>query len=192
MIGWLIAASVAVLLLHTKAGLLLSWKDNMFTWKIRMGPFLFRLPEEQQKQKTVRTKQKTEKTKKWARIHNVFPIIKTHWRELLELIDRVLRAPCMQRLRLNVFVGGSDPEECAMNYGRICAIISAVLPVVKHTFEIKKEQVDVFCCYEQPTTTVAAEALIILRFGELIVLMAAVLRQLLLIRKSIPTTKKAV
>lgn len=191
MIGWLIAVLVVVLLLRTKTGLFLSWKDNVFVWKIRIGSFSLKLPEERQKKKqqTAQTKRKTGKT---TLIRKMLPIIKTHWQELLALIGRVLRAPSIERLKLNILVGGGDPAECAMNYGRICAGVSAVLPVVKHTFEIKKEQVEVSCRYEQVSTKVTAEAYILLRFGELIVLMAALLRQLLLMRKSFSTTQKAV
>ena len=193
MIGWLIAVLLIALLLRTRLGIFLSWTDHEFLWKIRIGPFAFHPPEEDKKrQNIVSEKQKTKKTSRMTRVRKMLPIIKAHWQELLELIGRVLRAPTADHLYLNILVGGEDPAECAMNYGRLCAGVSAILPVVHHVFEIRKQEIDISCCYESKTTAVSAETLIFLRFGELIVLAAVILRQLLIFRKSIPSTQKAV
>ena len=194
MIGWLIAVLVVVFLLRTPVGVFLSWKDYEFNWKIRTGPFLWKVPEEQKgkKRKSVQTKQKPHKRKNIRFVGKVLSLIREHWQEVLELIGRVLRAPSIERLLLRIVAGGRDPAECAMNYGQICAGVSAVMPIVQHTVQIKKQQIEVSCSYEQSDTSVEAETHIILRFGELIVLAVAMLRLLISVRKSIPTTQKAV
>ena len=46
--------------------------------------------------------------------------------EILELIARVLSAPTLDVLRIHVWVGGKEPDQCALNYGRICALVGSV------------------------------------------------------------------
>lgn len=193
MIGWLTAIAAVALLLRMHVGILFAVENNDFSWKIRVGPFRF-LPSEKEKNHNEKpAKSNVKKTeKKKEKVKKVLLLLKVHGSELLELIGKVLRTPTLERLEISVSAGGADPAECAMNYGRICAGISSVLPVLQNTFEIKKQSVDVSCRYDLPKTIAAAKAELVLRVYELIGLAAAFLRQMLAIRRTMQTTKKAV
>lgn len=193
MIGWLTAIAAVTLVLRMNVGIFLALENHVFSWKLRVGPFRFSLPDKEGEQKERPTKAKPKKTeKKLEKTKRILLLLKEHGVELLELVGRVLRAPALERLEVSVSAGGADPAECAMNYGRICAGVSSVLPVLHNTFEIKKQSIDVSCCYELPKTLVTAKAELVLRVYELIGLAAAFLRQIIAIKRTIQTTKKAV
>lgn len=193
MIGLLVALLAIVILLRLKVGVLVSWRDEEFSLKLRVGALRFRFPEKTKKPKARAQREKTAKPKQHpSLVRKLIPVVKEHWRELLALIGRVLRAPTLERLDLIVEAGGADPEVCVMNYGRFCGCISATLPVIQNTFQIKKQNVAVSCCYDRPKTSLTAECELFIRLGELIVLAFAVLGQLLAIKRSIKSTQEAV
>lgn len=123
------------------------------------------------------------------------PLIQTvlsYWREILSLVGRVLTTPTLDVLRLELQVGGKDSEDCAMTYGRICAIIGAVLPVVENTFGIRKRKIDVLCCFDRDSLEIAAEASITVHIYEVFALVFALLGLGLKILLESRKNKKAV
>ena len=101
--------------------------------------------------------------------------VMTYWRELLALVGHILTAPTLDILRLEVWVGGKDAEACAMTYGRICAMIGSVLPVVENTFGIRKRKIDVWCCFDRDDMEISAEATVTVRIYEIFALVFALL-----------------
>ena len=99
----------------------------------------------------------------------------TYWREILELIGRVLRSPTLDDLQLEIRVGGSDAEACAMTYGRICAIVGGVLPVVENTFGIRKRRIEVYPVFDGEKLDFSADVSITLRIYEIFALVFALL-----------------
>ena len=98
-----------------------------------------------------------------------------YWQDILGLIGRVLTSPTLDILRLEIKVGAGDAEACAMKYGKICAIVGAVLPVVENTFTIKKRKIDVLCLFDQDSMDISAEAAITIRIYEIFALVFALL-----------------
>ncbi len=189
--GWLIALILLVLLLRMKVGMFLSWKDKVFSWKLRLG--FLRLTIVREKPSAGVTPKKAGKGKKKTKgVRDYLPIFWEHWAEILELVGKILHAPSMERLELSVIAGGKDPGDCAMNYGKICAVLSAALPAVCQVFSIQAKNIEVSCRYDQPNTTVDAQVELVLRLSELIVLLIAVPRLLISIKRSMDTTQKAV
>lgn len=115
-----------------------------------------------------------------------------YWREILGLIGRVLTTPTLDILRLELWVGGGDAEACAMQYGKICAIVGAVLPVVENTFGIRKRKIDVYCCFDRDDLEISAEASIIVRVYEIFALVFALLGLGLKLLLKAKNNKKAV
>ena len=99
----------------------------------------------------------------------------TYWREILELIGRVLTSPTLDDLQLEIRVGGFDAEACAMTYGRICAIVGGVLPVVENTFGIRKRRIEVYPVFDGEKLDISADVSITLRIYEIFALAFALL-----------------
>ena len=115
-----------------------------------------------------------------------------YWREILSLIGRVLTTPTLDVLRLELLVGGKDAENCAMTYGRICAVVGSVLPVVENTFGIRKRKIDVLCCFDRDSLDITAETSITVRIYEVFALVFALLGLGLKILLESRKNKKAV
>ena len=79
---------------------------------------------------------KTEEKGKWK---PWLQAVLAYWQDILSLIGRVLTSPTLDDIQLEILVGG-DAEKCAMTYGKICAIVGGVLPVVENTFGIRKRR----------------------------------------------------
>ena len=62
-----------------------------------------------------------------------------------------------------------------MYYGRICAVLSGVLPMVENTFGVRKRKINVWCCYDRDSIDVSAEAAITVRIYECFALAFAIL-----------------
>ena len=104
----------------------------------------------------------------------------------------MLTSPTLDVLKLQILVGGKDAEACAMTYGRICAVVGCVLPVVENTFGIRKRQIDVRCCFDRENLDISAEAAITIRIYEIFALAFAMLGLGLKLLLAAKNNKKAV
>ena len=189
---WFIVLAALVLLAMVKVGVRVTYDEK----KLRVELLIFRFkmvllgddktekPEKPKKEKTkkdkrpsVRSESKQQKPKEKKNILQ-YPWVQAvleYWRELLALVGRVLTTPTLDVLRLQLWVGGGDSEKCAMTYGRVCAILGGVLPVVENTFGIRKRQIAVWCCYDRDAIDVSAEAAITVKIYEVFALVFALL-----------------
>lgn len=196
MIGWLITLSALTVLLTMKVGLWFRWESGEAVLKVRIGLFHFAFPTmegsgKHSKMDTMRGRQKEQgkskpSMKKWIRV------ALRHWQELLELVGRALRTPQLDLLRIQVAAGGNDAEACAMHYGRICAGLGIGLPLVHQTFHVKKQDVDVTCCFQQPETEILAEVEATVRIYQLLVLLTLAVGLLYKLYQEIKYNEKAV
>ena len=189
---WFIVLAALVLLAMVKVGVRVTYDDK----KLRVELLIFRFkmvllgddkpekPEKPKKEKTkkdkrpsVRSESKQQKPKEKKNIlqNPWVQAVLEYWRELLALVGRVLTTPTLDVLRLQLWVGGGDSEKCAMTYGRVCAILGGVLPVVENTFGIRKRQIAVWCCYDRDAIDVSAEAAITVKIYEVFALVFALL-----------------
>lgn len=194
MIGWSVTAVLLAVLLAMKVGIRIHWEKGEAVLRLRVGPFRFSLstadaPKKEEKPQKTAKQTKTTKPKsgrKWLRA------VLAYWRELLELVGRVLRMPQLDLLRLHITAGGADAESCAMNYGRICAGLSSSLPLVYGAFRLKKEDIQVTCDFERPKTEVVAEAEATVRVYEIVVFLLCALVLLLKLYNYTKNNEKAV
>lgn len=189
---WFIVLAALVLLAMVKVGVRVTYDEK----KLRVELLIFRFkmvllgddkpekPEKPKKEKTkkdkrpsVRAESKQQKPKEKKNIlqNPWVQAVLEYWRELLALVGRVLTTPTLDVLRLQLWVGGGDSEKCAMTYGRVCAILGGVLPVVENTFGIRKRQIAVWCCYDRDAIDVSAEAAITVKIYEVFALVFALL-----------------
>lgn len=176
MMLWLILPIVLIMIAFLEIGILLSYDDSMRLWflvgKLR---FSLSLKDEEREQSTVQGSAKSKKKRK----KNLKPWLKAvlqNWIEILETIGNTLAAPTLEKLELQVFVGGQDPEGSAMNYGRICSVVGCVLPIVENTFTVKKRLIDIRCSFEKDHIEFKAEAAATLKIYELVTLAVSILK----------------
>lgn len=197
MIGWLIALAVLLLLLCMKAGVYLSWESQQAVLKVRIGFLRFRLwpdgkPEKVSSRETayqpapVLRQQGNTMLKKW--LHAIWDNRKI----LLQFMEKTMRAPTLDRLRLHIAVGNPDPAVCALTYGSVCAAIGTGLSLLYQIFQVRKQDIDVTCRYDLLKTQFEGEAELTLRIYQLIALSFAGLKLLYQVYQSTKTTKKAV
>lgn len=171
--GWAIAAVLLAFLLCAKVGLQLIWDDGASKIKLRVGIFRFDLSKTEKKT-GLKTKKKQEKPasieKKTKKSTSVKPWLLALWQErgaVLALLGRVLHAPTMDRLHLELAAGGQEPE---LTYGKIWAGLCAVLPAIHNLFQVKKQSISVTCQPQLPRTQIRAEVAATVRIYELLAL----------------------
>ncbi len=198
MIGWLITVGIAGLLLSMKVGVQLKWESGTALLKVRVGQLRFALSTDKKpknkKNKKTESKQtpanepKKDKssTKKWIKAFI------SHWRDVLQLIAKILRSPQIDFMQLRIIVGNKDPEKCAMQYGKLCAGLSAGLPVVEQLLPIKKKDVRVDCDFARAKNDIFAVAEATVRLYEILAIAVAGLLLLVRVYRDVKTNEKAV
>ena len=204
---WLLVLACLALVAAAKVGVHVSYLEKKLRLDLLISRFRITLlggePKKPKRQKKRRTsEEKTQKPKKQSAAKtpkegkpNLKPwlqAVQTYWRELLELVGRVLTSPTLDVLKLQILVGGKDAEACAMTYGRICAVVGSVLPVVENTFGIRKRQIDVRGCFDREGLDISAEAAITIRIYEIFALAFAMLGLGLKLLLAAKNNKKAV
>lgn len=194
MIGWIFTAASLYLLLSMKAGVRLLWKSGTATLKIRVGMFRFSFStrEKRSDKRSSSTASKAESSKKKPSTKKWVSALLSNWREVLEMVARILRTPKLDLLRLHMIVGGRDPEICAMNYGRICGALGAGLPLVQRLFAVKKQDVNVSCEFSRQETDVLAEVEVTVQVYEICALLFSGLALLIKLNRHTKSTEKAV
>jgi len=195
MIGWLIALALIGLFLITKVGVRFHWDSGSSVLKIRVGLIRFSLPTKEEPEQAAPKPVKTAAPRKKGLSPMLKKWLKALWENrdsLLRLIGNVLRSPVLDLLRLRIAVGSSDPAACALTYGRVCAGVSAGLPVLQNTFRIKKQDIDVSCRFDLPKMEIMAEVEATVRVYEVFAILGAALGLLLKLYRSTKSTQKAV
>ncbi len=201
---WLLVLACLALLAAAKVGVHVYYREKKLRLDLLISKFRFTLlgrerkkPKGQKKRQTPKEKTQKPKAQKVPKegkpeLKPWLQAVQTYWRELLELVGRVLTSPTLDVLKLQILVGGKDAAACAMTYGRICAAIGCVLPVVENTFGIRKRQIDVRCCFDRDTLDVTAEAAITIRIYEIFALAFSLLGLGLKLFLAAKNNKKAV
>lgn len=162
-VGIIILAIILVSI--TKVGIIIQW-DRILSLQLTVGPFRFKLTSEK-KAKNREKSSKTAKTPKTKKTSNPWTgILLAHWQELLELVGRVLCMPVLDPFILRVTFGGDDPADTAIRYGQAWAMVGAVMPVLEHSFQIGKRDIDVCCKPDEENISVYAKAGLSVRIGQ--------------------------
>jgi ABC-type Fe3+-siderophore transport system permease subunit len=136
MMGIVIGILVLLLIIVTPIGIDCKWADTKVRFKIQIGFLFFSLP----KRKEVKEKKKSiEKAvpkespkKKRITLDDIWYLLSKSKR-LLRLIVKGFK---VRKFRLHVVAGGRDPATTAKLYGMMCAVSSAVLPII-HSWKPK-------------------------------------------------------
>lgn len=178
--GWYIALGVLLLLAILPIGIGFSYDTDGAVIRILTGPLGFTVfPSNKSKEKVKKEKppkkakasqpaQKKAPQKKGGNIQNLMPLVRTG----LDFLGDFRRKLRVHRLELNLVLGGGDPWDLAVNYGKAWAALGNLWPKLERLFVIKKRDVEIQCDFEASQTLVTARAEITITFGRLLGLVA--------------------
>ena len=94
-----------------------------------------------EKEKKKKAKAKSGKPKKKSKID--FQQIKVLITSATPAVKRIFRGIKIRGFRLISICAGEDAAKTAIRYGHICAVASALLPVIQTVFDIKFDKIDI-------------------------------------------------
>lgn len=103
--------------------------------------------------------------KKGGSILDFLPLVKIGLKLIGELFSKTIH---MDVLELNLIMGGGDPCDLAVNYGKAWAALGNLWPYLTRMFTIKKRDVQIQCDFTASETLVTARIDITLTLGRLL------------------------
>ena len=117
-----------------------------------------------EKPKESNSKQKQSQPKQGGSFTQFLPLVKL----LFELLGDFRRKLRVNRLELDLILGGGDPCDLAVNYGKACAAMGNLWPRLEEIFAIKKRDVKIQCDFEAAETLVTARLDVTITLGRLL------------------------
>ena len=166
--GWLIALGVLVLLAVMPLGASLRYSSQGVQVKLILGLLqILVYPGKKKPKKEKPPKKKTKEKpkqaapkkpaqkkpkKKGGPISDFIPLVYVALDFLADL-PRIFR---INRLDVNLVLGGGDPADLGQNYGKACAAMGNLIPRLEEMFVIRKRDVKIQCDFEADATLVTA------------------------------------
>ena len=152
--GWLIAVAVLCLLACLPLGFSAIYRQSQSGVWLLIGPLKFQVyPQKKKNVKTEKTKKKSEQQSKKAGSYRDFlPVIRT----ITEFLQEFRRKIRVRQLELIVCLGGDDPADLAITYGRGWALLGNLMPQLERLFVIKKRNLEVECDFTSQETQIYA------------------------------------
>lgn len=173
---WLIFVGVVVVIAFLKVGVCIYYSSDLEI-RLLIGKLRLSFSEKEKKQAKEKTSASPNSGKKAKRnIKHWLHVALENRTEIINLFLRVLSTPVLDVLRIDISVGGKEPDQCALNYGRICALVGVFLAPVESAFVIKKRSVNIQCTFEEAEIEFKAEAAMTLRVYEIVALVLAMLK----------------
>ena len=181
MVGWLIALVILTLIALVPLGVRIRYDANGPLVVLIIGLFKIRIIPSKPKQKQSTEKKnkldKNENTKKkedekkssGGSLTDFLPLV----RIALDFLDGFRRKLRINHLRLKLILGGGDPCDLALNYGKAWAVLGNFMPLLESAFVIKKRDLEVECDFTSEQTTIVAGADLTIRVWRLIALALA-------------------
>jgi len=182
--GWLIALGILVLIAILPVGASVEYDSDGFRAAVLAG-FLripvFPVKKKEKKAKKVKKKapvkskeKKVEKKpeakkKKGGSLQDFLPVLD----RVLDFLSAFRRKLRIKHLELTLILGGGDPCDLAINYGRGWAALGNLVPLLDQAFVIKKRKLEVECDFLADTTKVIARMDISITIGRILALLVA-------------------
>ena len=194
--GWLIALGVLTLIAILPIGVSAFYDADGPRAYIIAGPARFPVYPVKKKEKKEKPKKakkqtpakpaakKTEKKKSGGSIHDFLPIVDL----VLDFISAFGRKLRVNHLELKLILGGADPSDLAVNYGRGWAILGNLMPLLENAFVIKKRDLEVECDFLADNTTIIARMDLSITIGR--VLSLVVIRGIPILREFLKLINK--
>ena len=173
--GWLIALAVVAAIAVLPLGIRIRYDSDGPAGWVLVGPVrakVFPLPKGEKKPKPQKKEPKPKKAaaatkpaeKKGGSLKQFLPLVHLAL-DLLTDFRRKLRVNCLE---LNLVLGGDDPCDLAVNYGKTCAAMGNIWPRLEEFFVIKKRDVKIQCDFEASETLITARIDLTITVGRLL------------------------
>ena len=188
--GWLITLGMLILLAVLPLGISVKYNSEGPQARVVLGPLritVFPFPKKERKEKKKEPKPELEKApppepvpqnpapppkpkeakpkeEKGGSLLDFLPLVKLALR-LLGDLRRKLR---LDVLELKLIMGGGDPANLAINYGRAWAAVGNLMPQLERIFVIKKRDIEVECDFTASETLVIARLDLTITLGRLL------------------------
>ena len=168
MIGWLVAFALIVGIAVLPVGVQASYDSSGVKLKLTTGPFRFTLyPGKRKRRKEKKDEfeglaKKTGKT--GGNVLDFLSIVQI----ILEFLSTFSKKMVVKSLQLKLILGGGDPCDLAIHYGRGWATLGSLVPLLETVFVIKKRDLEVECDFCANNTTVMASVDIRITFARLL------------------------
>ena len=179
--GWLIALGLVTLLAVLPLGVRIRYDCDGILVKILAGPVSLQVMPRTKKGKPPKAKKKpAEKTEKKQKsdapapkekkaggsLTDFLPLV----RVALQLLNALRRKLRVDNLDLKLVLGGGDPCDLAVNYGKAWAAMGNLLPRLERVLTIRKRDLNVECDFTADSTLVTFGADITITLGRLLAL----------------------
>lgn len=186
--GWLMALAVLVLLAWLPLGVRVRYDSGGPLLKLLAGPVKITLyprpkkkpkpekkapeatsepeePRQEEPQPPQPPKEEPSKPKqKGGSLLDFLPLVKT----ALDLLGDFRRKLRVNDLELKLILGGGDPCDLAVNYGRAWTAVGNLIPQLERLFVIKKRDIQVECDFTASETLVIARLDVTITLGRLL------------------------
>ena len=159
--GWLIALAVIVLIAVLPIGISARYEaSGPLVW-LWIGPLRLRVyPSRKKDRKTpekvrknsgeTASKQKENSGEKGGNIRDFYPLVQ----RILEFLTDLRQKLRVKLLRLRVTLGGDDPCDLALNYGKTQAALGNLDPHLERFFVIKKKEISIDCDFSSEKSSI--------------------------------------
>lgn len=173
--GWLIALGVLTGLAMLPLGISACYNTDGAKLRLIIGPVRLTLfprkkkdakpksKKQQIKQKAAVSKQKEAK-EKGGSVSDFLPLL----RIVLEFISSFKRKLRVNRLEMKLLLGGDDPCDLAINYGRAWSALGSLMPHLERAFVIRKRNLEVECDFTSAKTSVLARLDLTITLGRVL------------------------
>lgn len=187
MMGWLIALGILILLALLPLGVSVRYDSRGVVVRVILGPVrLTLIPRKKKEPKKKKESKKQEPPAEGAApekkktpppektgegvaggsLTDFLPLVKIGL-EMLDSFRRKLRA---DRLELKLILGGDDPCDLAVNYGKTWAAVGNLMPMLERALTIRQREVEVECDFTSDRTLVIARLDLTITLGRLLAL----------------------
>lgn len=191
--GWLITFGVLFGLAVLPLGVSVRYNASGVRARVVVGPVkvtVFPLPKKEKKEKKPKEKKtkeqpkaeeenlpkppqppkeekpREEKKEKGGSLTDFLPLVKV----ALDFLGDFRRKLRLNVLDLKLILGGGDPCDLAVNYGKAWAAVGNLMPHLERLFVIKKRDVEVECDFTASETLVIAHVDVTITLGRLLAL----------------------
>lgn len=175
--GWLIAAAIVLLIYWMPVGIRGVYDAAGIAVYMQIGPFrsvLYPREKTEKKQKKKKPesgireyKPATESKKEKGNVRELLPLL----RLILDLLVDLKTKLRMDLLEADVVLGGNDPCDLAVNYGRTWSAVGNLIPQLERFFVIRKRDIRISCDFTSPKTTVQGCVHITITVGRVVCLL---------------------
>ena len=176
--GWLIALAVVILLAMLPLGVSAIYDAGGPLVRLIVGPIRIQVyPSTRKRDKKEKKPEKSKneesaaqstgtksKPKSGGSVTDFLPLV----RVALDFLEDFRRKLRVNRLEVKIILGGGDPCDLAVNYGKAWAAMGNLIPQLERAFVIKKRDMEVECDFTASSTTVLARLDLTITLGRML------------------------